>query len=77
MIKEDSRLKGSGSVVTHPTLPLERTYCVSCGAPKGWVSVESGEFIRCNNVIVICDLCEEKYNAMGGIPLVQAPIQEF
>jgi hypothetical protein len=74
--KSDSRLKGYGQRVTHPTLPLERTYCVRCGKPKGWVTTESADFIRIANIIVICDECEERLNKLGPIPLKRADIQE-
>lgn len=75
---EDSRLKGYTQRATHPTLPLERTYCVLCGKPKGWVTMETGNFIRVNNVITVCDQCEVDCAASGKtIPLVPAPIQEF
>lgn len=74
---DDSRLKGYNGNVTHPTLNMERTYCNSCGRPKGWVSMETSEFIKVHNVIVICELCEEKYNKMGGVPFEKAPVQEI
>ena len=74
----DSRLKGHHGTVTHPTENLERTYCVFCGAPMGGVSQDSGEFIRANNVVVVCRRCDdnmrEKY---GPLPLLEAPIQEY
>lgn len=70
--KIDSRLK-SGRV-THPTLNMERTYCVNCGKPKGWVSTETYEFIRANNVVVICETCEVEF---GGLSLPTADIKEI
>jgi hypothetical protein len=75
---EDSRLKGYNGKVTHPHLPLERTYCAQCGRAMGYVTHESYEFIRFNSVLVLCDQCqhdlESKY---GHIPLEQCPIEEF
>jgi hypothetical protein len=68
---EDSRLKYNR--VTHPTLPLERTYCVVCAKPKGWVTTESSEYIRANNIIVICEDCS---SAMGSMPLQEVDIKE-
>lgn len=73
MTTVDSRLLGFNVRVTHPTLPLERCYCVNCGKPKGWVSTENMEFIRSNQVIVICDDCDEK---MGTLPLAKLNIEE-
>src|SRR3954470_519867 len=72
---EDSRLKGYNGNVTHPTLPLCRTYCTNCGKPFGWVSVESYEFVECGEVIVMCNDCEEMIRTkLGGIPMqVAAP----
>ena len=63
---EDSRLKGFRGRVTHPVLPLERTYCASCGRVKGWVSSESMEFIRASSVIVLCDDCAARLGAPPG-----------
>jgi len=72
---EDSRLKGFIRRETHPTLPLERTFCTLCGVPFGWVSVESYEFVKCGEVIVMCNACEEAVRQkLGGIPMqVAAP----
>jgi hypothetical protein len=73
--KVDSRLERSK--VTHPTLPLERTFCAFCGQPKGWVSQDSGDFIAAQNVVVVCDRCNEKFaSKLGPLP-GEAPIQEF
>jgi len=68
----DSRLKYGGRM--HPTLPLERTFCINCGAEKGWVSSETYDYIRVNNVIVICDVCHEK---LGKLQLPEANIKEM
>ena len=74
---EDSRLKGYAGIKreTHPTLPLERTFCNLCGKPFGWVSTESYEFIKCGEVVVFCNDCEESIRLkLGGIPMqVAAP----
>lgn len=69
---EDSRLKGYFGKVTHPTLPLERTYCSKCGAPFGWVTAESYEFISAGEVVVFCNACEAGMAKLGGVPLVPA-----
>ena len=61
--KVDSRLKGYNGMTTHPVLNAERTFCIVCGHEHGWVSRESAEFIRVNNVIVVCDECEVQYGA--------------
>jgi hypothetical protein len=71
--KIDSRLKGYNGLVTHPVLNAERTFCIVCGKEKGWVSMESSEFIRANNIIVICDNCEAD---LGALPLPMANIEE-
>lgn len=68
---EDSRVKGLKT--THPHLPLERTYCANCGRPYGWVSTDTYEFIRVNNILAICPLCEE---TLGEVPLIRADILE-
>ncbi len=74
---EDSRLKGFGIQVTHPHMALERTYCANCGKEKGWVSMDAMDFIRVQEVIVVCDTCAESLNRkFGAIPLREAPIQE-
>lgn len=70
---DDSRLKGFRVRVTHPTLPLERSYCSICGKPKGWVTTESSEFIRATEVVVVCDGCVLAY---GEPPLLRCPIEE-
>lgn len=69
----DSRLKGYKGSITHPVLPLERTFCYNCGKPKGWVSREQGEYIRVLGIIVICDECDAK---LGKLQLEEAPIVE-
>jgi hypothetical protein len=71
--KIDSRMKGYRGLTTHPVLNAERTYCVVCFKPYGWVSTESAEFIRVNNVVVICDECTI---IMGALDLPIAPIEE-
>lgn len=71
---EDSRLKGLKRQ-THPTLPLERTFCNLCGNPFGWVSTESYEFVACGEVIVFCNECEELIRTkLGSIPLKVAAL---
>jgi hypothetical protein len=75
MSKEDSRLKGYQVRITHPTLPLVRTFCVNCGRPKGWVSDESYEFIKAQQIIVICDQCEAEVGAPPELEV--APIREY
>lgn len=71
---EDSRLKGYRGKITHPTLPLERTFCTNCGAPFGWVSTESYAFIEAGEVVVFCNDCEARMQLLGGVPLkVAAP----
>lgn len=72
----DSRVKETNLSIPshHPTLPLERTYCVSCGRPKGWVSTETYDYIRVNNIIVLCDTCNEALGP-GGLP--ECPIEEI
>lgn len=67
---EDSRLKKFTMGVTHPTLPLERTYCSNCGTPYGWVSTESSQYIEAAEVVVFCTRCDEEMNKkLGQIPL--------
>lgn len=68
---EDSRLKYKK--ITHPTLNMERTFCVMCSKPKGWVTTDSFEFIKANNIIVVCDECAAAFGPMG---LQEAPVQE-
>lgn len=71
----DSRL--DRAKVTHPTLPLERTFCAFCGKPKGWVSQDSGDYIAANNVVVVCDNCNEKFNkSLGPLP-GEVPVPEI
>lgn len=74
--KIDSRVKDTNLqiVQTHPTAKLERTYCVYCHRPKGWVSQESYEYIKAQNIICICDDCESQ---LGALPLPEAKIEEL
>jgi hypothetical protein len=72
-VSEDSRLKGYNRQVTHPTLPLQRTYCANCGKPRGWVTTETYKFIEAQQIIVICDACEA---TLGGLPLAKVEIPE-
>lgn len=70
--EEDSRLKGYNGRVTHPTLPLERTYCSNCGKPYGWASVESSQLIAAAKIVVYCNECEHSLEGrMGPIPFPQ------
>jgi hypothetical protein len=73
--KVDSRKKvtAGNPVVTHSVLNMERTYCVMCLKPHGWVTQESFEFIRVHNVICICDDCTF---SMGELALQPALINE-
>lgn len=73
---EDSRLKGIFGTVTHPIYPLERTFCCKCGAPYGWVSMESSKYIAAGEVVVICEKCEGEMKKVGPIPLVPAAPKE-
>ncbi len=68
----DSRLKGHHGKVTHPVLPYERVYCANCSKEYGWVSHESSVTISVMNIIVICDVCEEKF---GKPKLEEAKIE--
>lgn len=68
---EDSRLKYKK--ITHPTENLERTFCVVCAKPKGWVTTESSKYIAASNIIVICDECAA---CMGDLKLPKADIKE-
>jgi hypothetical protein len=61
---EDSRMSGHHGIVTHPTMPLERTYCVNCGRPWGWCSQGTG----IAGIQVICDDCETKMNEKASLP---------
>ena len=74
--KVDSRAKGSAGhpVVTHPTFALERTYCVICMRPYGYVSQESFKYIQANNIVVVCDDC---IFSMGEPPLQEAYIEHI
>ena len=67
----DSRAKGlTGPVKQHPIYLLERVYCVYCGKPGGYVSVESSKYIAPFNVIHVCDTC---HLTVGELPLQRAP----
>jgi hypothetical protein len=72
----DSRLKGFFGQVSHPTLPLQRTYCFRCGAPCGYTSIESSQFVAVAHIVVTCDKCDadivEKYGK-GEFPYEQVP----
>ena len=57
----DSRLKGFFGQVTHPTLPLQRTYCAMCGKPWGYCTSESSQHIAPEHIIVTCDDCDFKF----------------
>ena len=74
----DSRLKGYNGRVTHPHLAMERTYCAQCGRPKGYVSMESYEFIQVNNILVLCDQCDHDLETKcGQLPLARCSIKEM
>jgi len=58
--------------VIHPTLPLERVYCINCSRPYGWVTTESYSYIAVNNIVVLCDVCEQ---ILGKPQLQEAKIK--
>jgi hypothetical protein len=72
----DSRLKGHFGQVTHPTLPLQRTYCFLCGKPYGYTSMESSKLVPPAHIVVTCDECDlaifDKYGR-GDFPLPEVP----
>ena len=72
----DSRVKGSAGnpVKQHSQANLERTFCVMCTKPMGWVSTGDYEFIRLNKVICVCDDCVFTH---GTPPLKEAEITEI
>lgn len=74
----DSRLKGFFGQVTHPTLPMQRTYCFLCGAPTGYTSMESSKYVPPSHIVVTCDNCDrdiiEKFG-QDNFPLQQVPTQ--
>jgi len=76
-ISSDSRLNGSGVMITHSVLPYERTFCSECGKPWGWTTQDSSQFIAAAEVVVYCDVCFEKLNAQAGTPLVPIPSEEL
>jgi hypothetical protein len=72
----DSRLKGFFGQVSHPTLPLQRTYCFLCGKPWGYTSIESSQHVAPAHIVVTCDDCDlnivEKYGK-DGFPMDEIP----
>lgn len=63
---EDSRMAGHHGKVTHPTMPLERTYCVNCGRPWGWCGGEKPP----DHIRVICDPCFDAMNEAAQVPTI-------
>ncbi|GAC1643255.1 MAG: hypothetical protein NVS9B14_24580 [Candidatus Acidiferrum sp.] len=76
-VGEDSRLKGYAGRTTHAIFPLERTYCTNCGRPYGWASQESSEHIAAAEIVVFCEECFERLNAMGELPMRRVPAEEL
>jgi hypothetical protein len=75
---EDSRLKGYRNRISHPTLPLERTFCSNCTEPYGWASVESSQMIAAAEIIVLCPKCEHELSGRcGPIPLEPVPAEDM
>lgn len=75
----DSRLSGHFGQVTHPTLPLQRTYCFLCGRPNGYTSMDSSQYVAPAHIVVTCDKCDqdimEKFGGIDNFPLQQVPSQ--
>jgi len=73
---EDSRLKHNK--VRHPRFPyLIRTYCSVCGKEHGYVAEESYAYIEAQEVIVICNDCDELIRQkLGAVPLKVAATNE-
>lgn len=73
----DSRLQGFFGQVTHPALPLQRTYCFLCGKPWGYTSMESSQNIAPQHIVVTCDDCDMVMIAKGAQSVPQAVLDAF
>lgn len=73
----DSRLKGYFGQVTHPTLPLQRTYCFFCGRPAGYTSTDSSQFAAAAHIIVTCDDCDFVMISSGAKCVPQSVLDAF
>lgn len=73
----DSRLKGHFGQVTHPTLPLQRTYCFLCGKPWGYSSTESSHHVAPQHILVTCDDCDFEMLARGAAAVPQSVLDAF
>ncbi len=73
----DSRLQGYFGQVTHPTLPLKRTYCFLCGNPAGYCSMESSDYEAPSHIVVTCNDCDEIMLGLGAKPVPQHVLDAF
>lgn len=71
---EDSRVRHTNLSIpeTHPRFAFQRCYCVVCGKPDGWVSMESYALIAAGNVICVCNDCHE---TCGNLQLPEAHLE--
>lgn len=73
----DSRLQGFFGQVTHPTLPMQRTYCAFCGKPFGYCSMESSKYDAPGHIVVTCNDCDEIMVRLGAKPVPQHILDAF
>lgn len=73
----DSRLQGYFGQVTHPTLPLKRTYCFLCGQPAGYCSMDSSQHIEPSHIVVTCNNCDEIMVGLGAKKVPQSIMDAF
>ncbi len=56
--------------VSDPSGLNERTFCICCGKPQGWVSKDSSQLVAPAHVVVTCDDCDMR---LGALPLEKVP----
>lgn len=73
----DSRLKGYFGQVTHPDLPMQRTYCFLCGAPAGFCSMDSSKHESPQQIVVTCNDCDAVMMGLGAEAVPQHVLDAF
>jgi hypothetical protein len=73
----DSRLKGYFGQVTHPDLPMKRTFCFLCGAPAGYCSMDCSRYDEPGHIVVTCNDCDSIMVNLGAKPVPQNILDAF
>jgi hypothetical protein len=74
-LPKDSDSRTQRSKITTSDGKYERTYCLMCGRPWGWVSTDTGVTAAPSHIAVTCDDCDQRILSMGGGDISKFPLK--